>query len=176
MPRPIVPAPITAILFTSIAYLGWPICRRDAEPTERILSRYTCLFNSSHSPHRTTTATPFLFPLPCPMVPCFCLASWNHRRACLFHRGAARLVANLKQPGGRAPRRVLRCRSTSKLRQHRAASLLMALLIRVAHVAVKPRNLFLHRGLEEFQNLRVAQGTHGFASHQGRGDALDRRV
>ena len=53
---------------------------------------------------------------------------------------------------------------------------MMALLIRVDHVAVKPRNLFLPRGLEEFQKLRVAPGAHGFASHQGRGDALDRRV
>src|SRR2546425_6184882 len=129
----------------------------------------------TQSPQRTTTETPFLsFSLACPMVPCLVLASWNHRRACLFHRSAARLVANLKQPGCRAPRRVLRCRSTSKLRQHRAASLMMALLIRVDHVAVKPRNLFLPRGLEEFQKLRVAPGTHGFASHQGRGDALDR--
>src|SRR3989441_3649827 len=123
MPRPIVPTPITAILFTSIAYLGWPICRRDAEPTERILSRNTARFNCSQSPQRTITDTPFLFPLRCSMVPCFCLASWNHRRACLFHRGAARLVANLKQPGGRAPRRVLRCRSTSKRSEEHTSEL-----------------------------------------------------
>src|SRR5437879_13906748 len=38
MPRPIVPAPITAILFTSIAYLRWPICHRDAEPAARPLA------------------------------------------------------------------------------------------------------------------------------------------
>src|SRR5712692_2313915 len=107
MPRPIVPAPITAIVFTSIA-----------SPRKKVLQ---------HRDHRDTGIAekePLTFILP----RCFParLTPRHHGRAGLLYGRAARLVADLKQTPGRLPRQLLRRRGHGERRQNLAAGPVMA--------------------------------------------------
>src|SRR5713101_1695935 len=154
MPRPIVPAPITAIVFTSIA-----------SPRKKVLR---------HREHRCTETTKkelLTFPLP----RYFPAPSTSRHNGCagLLHGCAARLIANPKQTPGRLPRHLLRRRGRGERRQNLAAGPVMALFVRIDYFAVELRDFLLPGGFEKLQKLRVAPPAHSFACNERRGDALD---